>query len=214
MLSALLDLVLPVRCGGCDAPGTPWCRECARVLNDPPAQVHVRVDPGVPVWALGAYSGVRRNAVVAAKERGRRDLAAPLGLAAAVAVARLRRWGELPAGPLIVVPAPTRARAARARGGDPVTRMARCAASHDPTLHVHPMLVTGATVRDSVGLSASQRQDNLAGRISIRADSVPRSLPLLVIDDIVTTGATTREAVRVLRKGGFRTSGILVIARA
>ncbi|TCN57116.1 putative amidophosphoribosyltransferase [Rhodococcus sp. SMB37] len=174
----------------------------------------MRVDPGVPVWALGAYSGARRNAVVAAKERGRRDLAPPLGLAVAVAVARLRRWGELPAGPLIVVPAPTRARAARARGGDPVTRMARCAASHDPSLHVHPMLVTGARVRDSVGLSASQRQDNLAGRISIRADSLPRSLPLLVIDDIVTTGATTREAVRVLRKAGFRTSGILVIARA
>jgi predicted amidophosphoribosyltransferase len=214
MLSALLDLVLPVRCGGCDASGTPWCRECARTLNDPPAQVRPRVDPTVPVWTLGAYSGARRRAVVAAKERGRRDLAAPLGLASAVAIARLRRWGELPAGPLIVVPAPTRVRAARARGGDPVTRMARCAASHDPSLHVHPVLITGARVRDSVGLSAAQRQINLAGRISIHADSVPRGLPVLVVDDIVTTGATTAEAVRVLRKAGFRTSGILVIARA
>lgn len=214
VLSALLDLVLPVRCGGCETPGTPWCRRCARTLNDSPARVCARVDPGVPVWALGAYSGARRNAVVAAKERGRRDLATPLGLAVAVAIARLRRWGEIPGGPLLVVPAPSRARAARARGGDPVTRMARCAASHDRSLHVHPILVTDAGVRDSVGLSARQRQANLAGRISIRADSIPRGLPLLVIDDIVTTGATAAEAVRVLRKEGFRASGILAIAHA
>lgn len=168
----------------------------------------------MPVWTLGPYSGARRNAVVAAKERGRRDLAAPLGLALAVAVARLRRWSECPAGPLLVVPAPTRVRAARARGGDPVTRMACAAAAHDRSLHVHPVLVTAPTVRDSVGLSAAERQRNLAGRIRVRSAKVPRALPVLVVDDILTTGATAAESARALRSAGFAPFGMLAIAHA
>ncbi|MEE2032853.1 ComF family protein [Rhodococcus chondri] len=214
MLSALLDLVLPVVCGGCAMPGVAWCRSCAGELNDAPAPARPRVDPGVPVWTLGPYRGARRNAVVAAKERGRRDLAEPLGLALAVAVARLRRWGECPAGPLIVVPAPTRARAARARGGDPVTRMACAAARHDRSLHVHPVLVTARGVRDSVGLSAAERRRNLAGRIVVRPCPVPRALPVLLVDDILTTGATAAESVRVLRSAGFATFGTVAIAHA
>ncbi|UYP17824.1 phosphoribosyltransferase family protein [Rhodococcus sp. Z13] len=214
MLAALLDLVLPLACGGCGAAGTSWCRRCAAELADHPARVTPRVDPGVPVWSLGPYTGARRRAVIVAKERGRRDLAAPLGFAWAVAVSRLRRWGELPAGPLLVVPAPTRVRAARARGGDPVTRAARGAADHDRRLHVHPVLRTTAGVRDSVGLDAAARQRNLAGRIVVRAGAVPRTLPVLVVDDVVTTGATAREAVRALRKAGFRPVGVLTSAHA
>ncbi|MFD3812083.1 ComF family protein [Rhodococcus sp. NPDC058639] len=214
MLSSLFDLVLPLACGGCGASGTAWCRACARTLNDPPALVRLRRDPGVPVWSLGPYTGPRRRAVVAAKERGRRDLADPLGLAWAVAVSRLRRWGELPPGPTTVVPAPTRVRAARARGGDPVSRAAQVAASHDPNLFVHPLLVSARGVRDSVGLSAVDRHRNLAGRIRLREGGVPRTRQVLVVDDIVTTGATAAESVRVLRRGGFDPVGMLVTAHA
>lgn len=214
MLTALLDLVLPSVCGGCATAGTGWCRSCAHELADDPGRVSPRVDPGVPVWSLGPYSGPRRRAVIVAKERGRRDLGTPLGLAWAVAISRLRRWGELPTGPLIVVPAPTRARAARARGGDPVTRAARAAAAHDRRLHVHPILCTAAGVRDSVGLTAADRQRNLAGRISVRSDGLPRTVPVLVVDDVLTTGATAHESVGALRRAGFHPVGVLVIAHA
>ncbi|MEU5842822.1 phosphoribosyltransferase family protein [Rhodococcus sp. NPDC047139] len=214
MLSALLDLVLPSTCGGCAAPGSSWCRVCRRELTDHPAVVVPRVDPGVRVWSLGTYSGPRRRAVIVAKERGRRDLAEPLGLAWAVAISRLRRWGDLPDGPLIVAPAPTRTRAARARGGDPVTRAACAAAAHDRSLHVHPILNVAAGVRDSVGLTAAARQRNLTGRISVRAEGLPRSVPVLVVDDVLTTGTTVRESVRALRHAGFEPLGALVIAHA
>lgn len=215
MLQALLDLVLPVECGGCARPGIRWCRRCALALDDVPASVRPRVDPGVPVWTLGPYRGAHRRAVIAAKEHGRRDLAEPLGVALGAAIARLRRWGELPAGPLSVVPAPTRARAARARGGDPVVRAVRVAARHDRALRVAPVLETAPGARDSVGLSAVQRHRNLAGRVRLRRGAVvPAGLPVLLVDDVVTTGTTSAEAVRVLSAAGFRTCGVLVIAAA
>lgn len=215
MLASLLDLVLPVECGGCGLPGIEWCRRCAAELADVPAPVRPRVDPGVPVWALGSYRGARRRAVIAAKEHGRRDLARPLGLALATAVSRLRRWGELPAGPVVVAPAPTRARAARSRGGDPVTRAAHAAAALDRRLEVRSLLVTGRGVRDSVGLSAAQRQRNLAGRVRIRGSAPPpRGAAVLLVDDVVTTGATAAESVRVLRAAGYRPWAVLVIAAA
>jgi predicted amidophosphoribosyltransferase len=81
----------------------------------------------VPVWALARYTGPVRAAIVAGKERGRRDLPPTLGLALGRGLVRLRRSGVLP-GALWLVPAPSRRSAARARGGDPVTAMARAAA--------------------------------------------------------------------------------------
>jgi hypothetical protein len=81
VLSSLLDLLLPVDCGGCGVPGPALCAECARSLG-----AAVRVYPpgcaaGPPVYALGTYRGPLRCALLAYKERGRRDLAAPLGAA-------------------------------------------------------------------------------------------------------------------------------------
>ncbi|MGA8327855.1 MAG: ComF family protein, partial [Mycobacterium sp.] len=77
----MLDLVLPLECGGCGAPSTRWCAACARELiltTDAPRVITPRVDPGVPVFALGRYAGARRRAIVAMKDRGRMDLLALL----------------------------------------------------------------------------------------------------------------------------------------
>lgn len=92
--AGLLDLLLPRECGGCGRSGTLWCGECAELLRDHPLQLSPRVDPGVPVWALGRYDGPRRRSVIEMKERGRRDLAMPLGIAVADALATLERWGD------------------------------------------------------------------------------------------------------------------------
>ncbi|RVW05258.1 ComF family protein [Rhodococcus xishaensis] len=220
---ALLDLVLPAECGGCGRPGNGWCDRCRCALADVPVAVCPRVDPGVPVWALGPYSGPRRSAVIAAKERGRRDLADPLGLALAHAVETLRRWSELAPprrGPLCLVPAPTRPRAARRRGGDPVLRSARVAAGvlRDGT-RVAPILSMRRGVRDSVGLSVTQRQENLAGRITVSGVAQPRTgdvsgLEVVLVDDVVTTGATAAESVRALATTGLCVAGVLVVAAA
>ncbi|MEE6179098.1 ComF family protein [Mycobacterium sp. 050134] len=210
----MLDLILPLECGGCGAPATRWCQACARELSvaaDAPHVVDPRVDPGVPVFALGRYAGARRAAILAMKERGRGDLLGPLAHALAVGMHRLLTWGLVDA-PLTVVPAPTRRSAARRRGGDPVTRLARAAVERHPDIVVVQALRMRALARDSVGLGTAARERNIAGRVVLRG---PRpDGEVVVVDDVVTTGATARESVRVLRAAGVGVGAVLAVASA
>ena len=207
----LADLVLPLECGGCGAPGTRWCEACAQLIAaraEEPVLVTPRLDPGVPVFSLGRYAGARRQAIVAVKERGRADLVAPLGAALEAALTRLLAWGVV-AAPLTVVPAPTRASAGRRRGGDPVTRIARVAGR--PGVTVVEALRMRPFTRDSVGLSAGARQRNVAGRVRLRR---PVDGDVVVVDDVVTTGATVTESVAVLQTAGAHVVAVVVLAHA
>jgi predicted amidophosphoribosyltransferase len=207
----LLDLVLPLECGGCGGPGTRWCDTCRRTLAvqpDEPVIITPRLNPGVPVFSLGRYAGARRAAIVAMKEHGRTDLVGPLAIAVGEGLARLVAWGIVEV-PLTLVPAPTRAASSRRRGGDPVTALARAAAL--PGATVVPALRMGAFTRDSVGLSASARQRNIAGRVRVRRDVRGE---VVLVDDVVTTGATGCESVRVLHTAGARVAAILAVAHA
>ena len=123
---------------------------------------------------------------------------------------RLLTWGVIES-PLTVVPAPTRRSSARRRGGDPVARMARAAAADLRDVDVTQALRLRAMVRDSVGLSGADRQRNIAGRVKIIK---PVAGEVLVVDDIVTTGATASESVRVLHVSGADVAGVLAIANA
>ena len=209
----MFDLVLPLECGGCGAPSIRWCPACAQELAvhlDQPHLINPRVDPGVPVLSLGRYAGARREAIVAVKEHGRADLIGPLAVALRAGLERLLTWGVIET-PLTVVPAPTGRSSARRRGGDPVTRMARAAATDLRDVHVTQALRLRAMVRDSVGLSGADRQRNIAGRVKIIR---PVAGEVLVVDDIVTTGATASESVRVLHVSGADVAGVLAIANA
>ncbi|WP_182346039.1 ComF family protein [Tomitella gaofuii] len=245
ILAGLLDLALPVECAGCGAAGSAWCARCAAELEGGPVGVRPRVAPGVPVWSTGVFGGARRGAVIALKEHGRRDAAVPLAAALARSIAALREAGELDPpelAPLILVPAPSRASAARRRGGDPVLRIATLAAGASPTRRAParpatavapdravPALRLRAGARDSVGLGAAARQRNLAGRVTVRRGAVERlsagpgsvapgsahRAPAVVfVDDVVTTGATAAESVRVLANAGVRVCAALVLGHA
>jgi len=212
----VLDLVLPLECGGCGAASTRWCDACAKELSVGPDQPHVvspRIDPQVPVFALGRYAGARRQAIVAMKDHGRADLIAPLAHALAVGLHRLLTWGMVET-PLTIVPAPSRRSAARRRGGDPVRRMATAAVAGHPEITVAPVLRMKALARDSVGLGTAARERNIAGRVLLRRPRLPVLGEVLIVDDIVTTGATARESVRILGTAGMRVAGVLAVAAA
>ena len=212
----MLDLVLPLECGGCGAPSTRWCDACERDLRVRPDEPHLitpRVNPALPVFSLGRYAGARRNAIVAVKEHGRADLIRPLGAALGGGLRQLLTWGVIDL-PVTVVPAPTRRLAARRRGGDPVTRMALAATAENPHATVVQALRMTALVRDSVGLSSAARQRNVAGRVRLSRPSAGLAGDVLVVDDIVTTGATAAESVRTLQTTGARVVAVLALAHA
>ncbi|WP_046321906.1 ComF family protein [Mycobacterium sp. UM_Kg1] len=213
----MLDAVLPLQCGGCGAPGARWCAACAAQLTvgpDHPRVVGPRLDPQVPVFALGRYAGPRRQAIVGVKERGRSDLVAPLACALGAALQRLLSWQLLEL-PVTLVPAPTRAGAARRRGGDPVTRIAAAVADRECGVRVAPVLRMRALTRDSVGLGAGARQRNVAGRVVLRRRrlaGICGAGDVVLVDDVVTTGATLAESVRVLCQARLPVAAALVIA--
>ena len=216
----MLDLILPLECGGCGAPSTRWCDACAAELSvaaDQPHVVNPRIDPQVPVFALGRYAGARRQAILAMKERGRGDLVAPLARALAVGVHRLLVWGMVET-PLTIVPAPTRRSAVRRGGGDPVTRVAKLSAAAlggGPEISVVRALRMRALARDSVGLTTSARERNVAGRVLLHGNRGKLlGTEVVVVDDVVTTGATARESVRILQAAGTPVAAVLTIAFA
>ena len=160
------------------------------------------------MFSLGRYVGVRRATILAAKERGRGDLIRPLGAALGAGLGHLVAWGVVP-DPVVIVPGPTRATAARRRGGDPVARIARAAPIAGAT--VRPVLRMRPFTRDSVGLSAGQRHANIAGRVRLRG-SVAGTV--VFVDDVITTGATASESVRVLQTSGADVVAVLAVAHA
>lgn len=224
-LAAAAELAVPLECGGCRRPGVGWCPPCRAAFADGPVSVRPRLDPGVPLWTMGLYAGTRREVVLAAKEHGRTDLIRDLGAVLALGVARLREDGQIaPAAlaPLVLVPAPTRRAAARRRGGDPVRRIAEAAARTTGAVfgdrpRVWPVLETAPGAADSVGLGARERGENLHGRVRWvrRAGPAPAAgAEVVLVDDVVTTGATMAEAVRVLTAGGVPVRAGLSLLRA
>lgn len=200
MWDALLDLALPRLCVACRTPHRealcPRCRPLAAPL--------VAGTAGFPVAAAGNYDGALRTALLAYKERDRRDLARTLGAVLTDAVRALD-----PAPGVALVPVPSSRRARGARGGDHVARLAGVVA-RATGLPVRTPLRLVRAVRDSAGLDTAGRQANLTGAMAARAPA--RSANAIVLDDIATTGATLTEAARALTDAGWQVTGAAVIA--
>lgn len=212
------DLVLPSRCASCHGPGPPLCRACTDAVRTASGGWPERVvgpgptPDGMPAcWAAARFEGPLRLAVTAYKDEGRRDLRPALGrlLAAAVTTAvttdpALRHRvssGE----PVLLVPLPTSRSSRRRRGDDPVGDLARATASDlGPGLVAAPALAHTRTVADQAHLDRAQRAANLAGAVEVsrRWRPVVRGAACVVVDDVVTTGATLAEAARALRDAG------------
>jgi predicted amidophosphoribosyltransferase len=222
LLPALLDLVLPVFCAGCGRAGAAVCGGCRTELvrgvclwqpTPPPA--------GLPVCARAApYDGVARSVLLAYKERDRADLATALGVAVAAAVqCLLHEVAELDGQRVLLAPTPASPAALRRRGRDHVLAVSRRAAgelrARGVAASVLPVLLAARSPLDQSDLDAAGRAANVRG--AYRARPAPRhraSEPVVVVDDIITTGSTAAECARALRTAGWPVGGVAVAAAA
>ena len=167
------------------------------------------------------------------KERSALGLTRVLGERLALAVLALlaERADEDPraAGPLLLVPVPSARRAVRERGFDAGLALARAAARRLPDARAAPLLRPARRVADQSGLGAAERQANLAGAFRVGRGrpwvagpggwafppvpgAGPPSVRVVLVDDVVTSGASLTEAARALRAGGVAPLGAATVA--
>ncbi|TDT33750.1 ComF family protein [Naumannella halotolerans] len=223
-LELAADLLLGARCCACSRPAIGLCMPClGAVRAEVPHPVVPR--PAPPGWPLcvgaGTYRGPAARAVVAYKDRGALTLAPVLGGRLALAVAELlvRADGWDPAVGVALVPMPSARAAVRRRGLDATTVLARQAAARlrrvsgmrHRQVGVRRLLRQRSGVVDQSGLSSSQRVANLRGALRTRSSPTALEPGLIVVDDVVTTGASIAEAVATLRRAGWPVIGAATV---
>lgn len=188
-----LALVLPVACAGCDEPDVALCEGCRDCLRPAPASRDLE---SVTVWSGIRFEGVPARVMRALKEDSRTGLARDLAPALGSAVDQL--------GGGILVPIPTSRASFRRRGFRVAELVARRAG-----LPSKRLLRQGRQTADQRGLDLAGRRANVAGSLIAR-DAASRRV--IVLDDVLTTGATIEEAVRALTAGGAHVIGAVTIA--
>jgi predicted amidophosphoribosyltransferase len=180
-------MLFDARCAGCDRPGLPLCRVCRFALLAPTPPV------GDVVVAV-PFTGRARDIVLGLKYRNRRAVAAHVG---GLLVNRLLAAGVHPAHEIDVVTwVPTTTERRRRRGFDQAELVARVVA-HQLGLPCRRVLDR----ESGPAQTGRSRVERLAGP-RLRAHPAVRGQRVLVVDDVVTTGASLGAAAAVLRRAG------------
>lgn len=211
---ALGDLVLGARCAGCGVPALGLCPDCTASLGALRPRPAFRPLPGFPATvSAGEYDGVLRRVVLATKQRGGLSHLPLLGRMMARTVASLVLAAE-PAAPLVLLPVPTVRARVLERGLDLTAVLAQRAARELVRcgLAVGTSRAVGVAQApaDQVGLGRRERVANLRGAYRCRG-RVP-SGSVVVVDDVVTTGATLTSVAEALRAAGVEPWAAVTLA--
>lgn len=205
ILGSLSELIFPKRCLGCSVLGIEICSACRSSWNSHIYRTSVDVDgKKFPVYSSVRYSAVASKVILKSKEDA-------LTIADDLVISSLGHalsYFQKEVGVGCLVPIPSRNSASRKRGRRYINEMIE-------GLGIAPLdlLSHNRAVRDQSTLHALARLNNLAGALFVNPDMHPvmyrntSELSVIIVDDLVTTGATLSEAVRALRVGGFRVLG-------
>ena len=204
-------------------PGPAGCARCGDLLDTADRQ-HCRAcalaEPAFEKAVFyGIYHGRMRELIHALKYERLTPAARPMGRMLATAIAQLH--GPAPA-EMLVVPVPLHRRRAAARGFNQTRLLARHALA--ALRRTHPgwklslapraLLVRTRNTESQAGLSPRQRRINLRRAFRVTAPETIAGRHILVVDDILTTGATARAAALALKRAGAASVWIATLARA
>jgi predicted amidophosphoribosyltransferase len=215
---SFLNLIAPIACAGCNRPDVPVCGRCEAQLNGPIKETRPVIAQalfGVPVISGGLYLGARRSVVLEMKDRGRWRVAK--ALASDALVATLRSVLRTHRG-AVLVPIPSSTAGQLQRGYAPTLLFAQALCATLPTLAIRdcvkPRLMgelrTITLHRGAVRRSRAQRLSRGVEAFRVRGLSA-RSVVILV-DDVMATGATLEAVAGALHKEGHRVVLALVAA--
>ena len=194
-LKSLQEIIFPVRCLGCSALGLEICSQCRSKWNPHIYRSWSRTSPYFPIFSSIQYSTVASKVLLAAKENN-------IKLADDLLVQALQRSFHFCAkerGVGVFVPIPSRHAVARSRGRQFITELS-LRLSKGTGIETIEMLSHIRKVRDQSSLDAKQRLVNIEGSMkSLRY----LSEKVILVDDLVTTGATIHEGARALRENGI-----------
>ena len=211
---AMLDFLFPPRCAGCrcfvERPGQ-WCPQCLektlRLRRLPLSPAMARLVPG-GAWAVGLYEGSLRRLIRRLKfQRDRSALSAIQTLLAAAAEQLPQAVTEA----TLAIPVPLHAERRRQRGFNQAELIFREGLEARGLLWAD-ILCRSRPTQPQYGLDARQRRENVRGAFSLQPGTELRDQQLLLVDDILTTGATLEACARVLHKAGAASITILVLA--
>jgi ComF family protein len=201
VLARLFDVLFPTRCVGCGRTGATFCDACR---PRPEAARRVYGAHGLAIDAAGRYAGVLRSAILLYK-RGRRDAGDALSALLADRVA-----ASLPEN-CVLVPVPTTRARQGARGFDQSVRLARALGARTDT----PVLLALAQVAGDAQRGRTRARRLAArGRFACIAQELIAGTRVVLVDDVMTTGATLEDCASALDHCGARVSAAVVLAYA
>ena len=196
--SDLKYLLFPTRCFGCRELGYSICSRCRQQWNPHLYQSSIAK---LAIYSAIPYTPIAKNILLAAKEQGVKSADQLVCNAVTVSIHELfKRYPGC-----ALVPIPSSASSNRRRGRDFINEMANSVAK-DFGVAVLPLLEHQRNIQDQSKLNASNRHQNLAMALSIKPQFRGKYLgeKVVILDDLVTTGATIGEANRALTRGGFK----------
>ena len=196
-LESLATLLFPPRCAFCGKPGVHGvCSECEKALPYCKTPLHERAEIGACLAPL-KYEGIVREALLNYKFHGSQSRCTGFGDVLAQAAAE-HFGGEFD----IVTYVPVSKKRKQERGYDQSYLLARETCRHWSVAPETLLQKTKDNVAQSSLSSREERQKNVVGAyVAVNEDKI-KGQRILLIDDILTTGATLREAARVLREAG------------
>lgn len=236
--SALVDLLFPPQCAFCRGECQPeagqpqLCAACRRALEpvgelrcptcasrcsaadfplDRCPQCRSRRMLFSAARTIGSHETVLREAVLRAKQAANAPLAGALGQLLAAAIARHPFRDEPPE---LVVPVPMHWLRRVVRRSNPAGTIGRAVAGQLVLPFREHAVVCRRLLRRQSSLTAPERRENVRGAFAVRWPRVVAGKRVLLVDDVMTTGATAREASRVLLAAGAKSVVVATVARS